>query len=296
VKEARIIQGRTIGPEELGEIEGLLKAHPNWSRWRLSRALAEQWQWYSRGGQLKDMAARTLLLKLHERELITLPPRRRGFPPRRVVDPTPDLFEPETPKPIEEALSSLRPLRIHLLERRSGAYKIFQSYLARHHYLGYGGPVGENIGYLIQDNRGRDLACVLFGAAAWKCGDRDQWIGWTAAQRSGRLHLIANNSRFLILPWVRVPHLASHILGRITRRLSKDWQVKYGHRIELLETFVQCDRFRGTCYRAANWVEVGRTRGRTRQDRHHRIEVPIKAILIHPLHPQCRLRLCHEPT
>jgi hypothetical protein len=165
--------------------------------------------------------------------------------------------------------------------------------LARHHYLGFGGPVGENIAYQVTDRSGQDLACVLFGAAAWKVSARDSWIGWTPARRAQGLQQIANNTRFLILPWVRVPHLASHILGRISRRIVRDWQTKYGHPVDLLETFVDRTRFRGTCYRAANWIHVGSTQGRSRQDRTRSLRAPVKDIYAYPLRTDFRERLLH---
>jgi hypothetical protein len=155
--------------------------------------------------------------------------------------------------------------------------------LRQFHYLGFGGAVGENLHYVVRDGQGRLLACLVFGAAAWKCQGRDQFIGWSAQQRQRHLDLVANNTRFLILPWVKVPHLASWILGRISRRLTHDWQAKYGHDLVLLETFVERRRFRGTAYRAANWLAVGATTGRTRQDRHTCIQTPVKDIYLYPL-------------
>jgi hypothetical protein len=133
---------------------------------------------------------------------------------------------------------------------------------------------------------------LVFGAAAWKTQPRDAFIGWTAAQRQAHLALVANNSRFLILPWVRVPELASHILGRVARRLAADWQARYGHPVRLLETFVERERFRGSCYRAANWIWVGQTQGRTRQDRHSQIQAPVKDVWVYPLHARFRQALC----
>jgi len=156
-----------------------------------------------------------------------------------------------------------------------------------HHYLGLR-IVGENIGYLIGDRNGRDVAALLFGAAAWRCAARDHYIGWPDRQRRAGLSAVANNTRFLLLPWVKVPHLASHILGTIQRRIHADWQGKYGHGLQWLETFVDTGRFKGTCYRAANWREVGLTRGRTRQDREHRVQVNAKYVLLYALDRQRR--------
>ena len=289
--DTQIVQGRKISRVEIAEIEALIEANPRWSRWRLSRVLAQRWQWYAASGQLKDMAARTLLLKLHQRELIRLPQRRQP-PGRRGPPASPELFDALIPQTIIADLSSLRPLRIQVVRPKEPDYHRFQRYLVRHHYLGYGGPVGENMGYLIGTQAGEDLACLLFGAAAWKCAARDRWLGWSAQQRVQGLPFIANNSRFLILPWVQVPHLASHLLGQIATRIQADWQRRYGHRLDLLETFVQQDRFRGTCYRAANWVHVGQTTGRTRQDQHHRITAPSKDIYLYPLRADGPGQLC----
>ena len=152
--------------------------------------------------------------------------------------------------------------------------------------------MGENLKYLARDRTGRPLACLLFGAAAWKARARDEWIGWTVAQRERALPLLANNTRFLILPWVRVPQLASHLLGAVARRLDADWRAKYGHGIALLETFVERERFRGTCYRAAGWVQVGATTGRSRNDRDQTLTVPVKDLYLRPLHADFRRRLC----
>jgi hypothetical protein len=293
VAEAQLIQGRWIGSDDLAHIRTLLAEHPRWSRWRLSRHLAQQWQWHSSSGQLKDMAARTLLLKLQQRGLIELPARKRQ-PARRVPNQHFDLFDSVRPAWLESSLAAVLPLQIQVVASGQADYKLFQHYLVQHHYLGYGGPVGENIGYLVRESQGREVACLLFGAAAWKAASRDEWIGWSAPQRARALHFIANNSRFLILPWVRIACLASCLLGHIARRINADWQRKYGHPLHLLESFVQVDRFAGTCYRAANWIEVGRTVGRTRQDRYTTIQAPIKAVYLYPLHPKARQRLCHE--
>ena len=239
------------------------------------------------------MATRSLLLKLQCRGLIELPARRRK-PPRRTPNQHFNLFDSVRPPCIESSLAELLPLQIGVVESGGVDYKLFQGFLVQCHYLGYGGPVGENIGYLVRDRAGRELACVLFGAAAWKTAPRDSWIGWSAQQRAPGLRLIANNSRFLLLPWVRVPHLASSLLGHIARRINADWQRKYRHPLHLLETFVQLDRFAGTCYRAANWIHVGLTQGRSRQDRHNTLRVPTKAIYLYPLHPRARQALCED--
>ena len=199
------------------------------------------------------------------------------------------------PEPVVASLRSLRPLQIQVVGPKDPDYRLFQRYLRQHHYLGHRGPVGENLGYLIRSRAGVDLACLLFGAAAWQCAPRDRWIGWSAQQRAQGLPFIANNSRFLILPSVVVPHLASHLLSQIARRIDGDWQRRYGHPIDLLETFVQQDRFRGICYQAANWIRVGQTTGRTRQSQRHRdnaVHAPVKDIYLYPLRCDARPRLC----
>ncbi len=152
--------------------------------------------------------------------------------------------------------------------------------------------MGENLQYTVAGRDGRLLACLLFGAAAWKCRARDEFIGWTHDQRAGRLGLVANNSRFLILPFVQVPHLACWALGATLRRLSADWETKYGHPVALAETFVDRSRFRGTCYRAANWIHQGATTGRSRQDRYTTLKVPVKDVYLYPLRSDFRDLLC----
>jgi hypothetical protein len=294
VLEAQIVQGRRISSVEIAEIRALIEANPLWSRCRLSRVLAQRWEWYAVSGQLKDMAARTLLLKLQERGHIILPERRQA-PPVRGRQLSPELFDSLPAQQVVADLSSLRPLQIYVVAPKLAYYRQFQRYLAQHHYLGYRGPVGENVGYLIQNCAGVDLACLLFGAAAWQCAPRDRWIGWTAEQRTQGLPFIANNSRFLILPWVRSPHLANHILSQIAQRIDADWQRRYHHPIYLLESFVQQDRFRGACYQAANWIHVGQTTGRTRQSQRHRdnqVHAPVKDIYLYPLSPDGRRQLC----
>lgn len=288
------IQGRRIGAPELAQVRALLTEHPDWSRYRLSRQLATLWDWRNPVGQLKDMAARTLLLKLAQRGWITLPACRCASPNRMRHKPRPTLEVPAPAVPITEALTELLPLTLQELspETHRAERVLFEALLYRHHYLSHRSSVGENLQYLARDRSGRPLACVLFGAAAWQCRARDQHIGWDAATRQRHLGYLTNNTRFLILPWVRVPHLASHLLGRITRRLSADWQHKYGHPIFLLETFVDTSRFPGTCYRAANWQAVGQTTGRTRQNKTLVAQAPPKAVWLYPLRPDFRQALC----
>ncbi len=284
-----VIQGREIRPADLGLIRDWLQAHPGSNRTRLSRTLCEAWNWRNGAGRLKDMAARSLLLKLEARGQIRLPPRRtasvNGLRNRQALGVE---YRPEA---IEGPLRRFQPVGLQLVSEGSAQGRLFQFLLQRYHYLGLRNCVGENLKYLARDPAGRVLACLLFGSAAWKAAARDQWIGWNPEQRAGRLHLLTNNTRFLILPSVRVPHLASHLLGRAAARLSADWQHKYGHPIYLLESFVEEPRFAGACYRAAGWVQVGLTTGRTRNDDGRKPRVARKAHYLKPLRADAQRRL-----
>lgn len=283
------IQGRRFFPD-ITVIEELLAENPGWGRTRLSVELCEQWDWRNPSGQLRDMACRNLLLRLEKLGHIVLPPRQRkstnDYRNRSSVR------VPHRTEPVEDRLGALLPLQVSCLGSGSEQDQLFRYLLSSHHYLGYRNTVGENMKYLVHSRDGRVLACMLFGSAAWKSASRDTYIGWPAAVRERNLCYLSNNTRFLVLPWVKVAHLASHILSRVARRISVDWMVKYGHSLWCLETFVDRDRYRGTCYRAANWRLVGQSRGRGRNDRHHRLKVPAKDIYLYPLTRdfQCRLR------
>ena len=280
------VQGRTLQASDLSWLGSLIESHPDWNRSRLSRHIATHWNWRNEAGQLKDIAARTLLRKLEGRGLLTLPARQSGPPhsrqPTRTIEPVLHATDP-----IAGPLSQLRPVRLTLVEDRSSR-ELFAHLLHSYHYLSYSRPVGENVGFVIEDRWQRPLGCLLFGAAAWKVAARDRFIGWDGATRARRLALVAGNTRFLILPWVRVEHLASHVLGQAARQLSAHWQRKYGHPIHLLESFVECERFRGTAYRAANWIGLGVTTGRSRNDRHRLLNTPRKELYCYPLHRRFR--------
>jgi len=284
------VQGRPVSPGDLDQIRGLIAENPAWSRRKLSQALCEAWDWRNAAGRWKDMASRTLMGKLHHRGLIQLPARRQK-PSNRMRSTCGPTFPEELP-PVRCGLAELGSLVVTEVSRDAADRRAVAEVLRTHHYLGFGGAVGENLQYAVRTGSGRLLACAVFGAAAWKCQDRDQFIGWSAEQRRRQLSRVVNNSRFLILPSVVVPHLASWILGTLGRRLSRDWQAKYGHGVDLVETFVEQERFRGTAYRAANWVKVGQTTGRTRQDRQRSIQAPRKDVYLYPLHRQFHARLC----
>ena len=284
-----IIQGRQIRAEDLTQIQGWLAEHPSWHRTRLSRELCSLWGWRNEAGRLKDMACRSLLLKLQARGLIGLPPRQRAsVNGRRNRSP---VEVPHEVAPLHAELEALCPLNFEPVRPDNPELGLFQLLLQRYHYLGLRNCVGENLKYLVRERHGRPVACLLFGSAAWQCQARDAFIGWTPQERRRHLRLLTNNTRFLILPWVRVRHLASHILSRIGRRLSQDWQDKYGHPIHLLETFVQRDWFAGTCYRAAGWSAVGATTGRGRNAPGQAAQGPVKEIYLKPLRADFRRRL-----
>ena len=286
----QVIQGRRLGPEDIGLVRQWLATEPSWNRTRLSRELCRRWNWCNEAGRLKDMACRTLLLKLERLGQIRLPVRQRPSP--NALRNRQQIEVPHDQSPITGDLDALRPLRIEALGERHPDLALFKFLLQRYHYLGLRNGVGENLKYMTRDRHGRPLACLLFGSAAWKAKARDAFIGWDTASRQRRLPRVTNNTRFLILPWVRVPHLASHLLSQVAHVLSADWLAKYGHPIDLLETFVDRDRFRGTCYRAAGWRHVGATAGRSRNDVDNTLRVPVKDIYVLPLTADFRRRLC----
>ena len=284
------IQGRFITEAQVNEIRLLLDTYPSWNRSRLSRELCGRWNWRRPDGQIKDMACRELLRKLEFRTLIKLPPRQR-FGPRR----------PPEIKPVEVdqsqiscQLSDIQPVNIVDARHCAEYEKTFNYLVKEYHYLSFSRPVGQNMKYLILGRNGRILGCLLFGAAAWKTEVRDQWIGWSPSEREQNLGLICNNTRFLILDWVKVPHLASHVLGACLRRLSRDWKNRYGTPIALVETFVDTTRYAGTCYKAANWQKIGQTKGRSRQDGDRKLKVSVKDIFVYPLRNDFRRMLTEK--
>ena len=281
-----VIQGRTIRPADLLFIQSLLAEKATCSRYKLSRLLCQFWEWRDPKGQLKDMAARSLLLKLEARGWITLPAKRRASPNRMRHKSVAEVDH--ATEPITGSLHGLLPLEVRELSQCPEDQPLFECLLHQHHYLSHTSSVGLNLKYLVCAQQGRPLACLLFGSAAWKCAARDQFIGWSAAEREGALQLITNNTRFLILPWVQVRHLASHVLSRVLHHLPADWRSKYARPLHLVETFVDTSRFAGGCYRAANWIELGQTTGRTRQDRWSQLQVPPKRIFVYPLTPDFR--------
>lgn len=290
-----VAQGRELASSDIDSIRSLIAEHPEWSRWRLSRELAQRWGWTNAAGELKDMSCRQLLDRLESRALIQLPARRgppgsRSRRRRIVVD--------HDTTPITGALHDLGELSMRLVPPRDSDEPLVRHLLERYHYLSYSYTIGENLRYIVRDAQGRVLAVAVWGSAALKVKLRDAWIGWDAPTRLKQLPLVVNNTRYLIMPWVHVPHLASHLLGRMTRRVSADWQQRYGHPVHLAETFVDQEKYAGTCYKAANWLPLGSTVGRSRRDRFNTIQVPRKLVFVLPLMPLARMRraLCPVPS
>lgn len=279
------VQGRELTDTDLEFLRQLQLDNPSWSRRRLSQEVCKAWCWRNAKGELKDMACRTMMLKLDTLGEIRLPPRRQ-IPSNRMTQRSIAWVDHDT-TPIEEPLSNLQPLKSQLVSSAEDE-ALFSCLLSEHHYLGYRSSVGENMKYLVFDRSDRVVACLLFSSSAWSTKGRDAFIGWDKQARQRNLNFTTNNTRFLILPWVRIPHLASHLLALIARRIRHDWQEKYGHSVELLETFVEKERFRGTCYKAANWIYVGDTQGRSRNGRSKQPSVPVKATLLYPLNPKFR--------
>jgi hypothetical protein len=259
----------------------------------IARTVCELLEWKRPNGGLKNHECRQLLERLEGQGVLTLPALRKsgGRGPRR-VDISQQRLDPE---PVECAARECEPLELALVQGPAES-RLWREHVERYHYLGCRVPFGANLRYWVR-NRQRELACLLWTSPAWKMKPRDLWIGWNDEQRQRNLQWIVNNGRFLILPWVRVKGLASKILGLSARQMPRDWQIRYGHRPLLLETLVDASRFRGTCYRAANWIYVGQTSGRGRMDREHKADGhAIKDIYVYPLVRDARQHLCGDPT
>jgi len=278
-------RGREVTDADATFLQDLIQRNPGASRRALSRLVCQAWNWVQPNGAPRDMVCRGLMLALHRAGHLVLPACRH-FSVNPLVQrckPAPITVEAE---PIRSALKDLLPLTFRQV-RRTEEERMFNGLIQAHHYLGYTQPVGEHLKYMVSSGERsgeRLLACLAWSSAPRHLGPRDRFIGWSKEQRGRNLRFLAYNPRFLILPWVEVPHLASHILGRMARRISQDWERIYGHPIYFLETFIDPERFRGTCYRAANWMVLGRTTGRGKDDQTHRPNRSIKEVLALPLH------------
>lgn len=287
--------GRVLTASELGLVRQIIADFPALSRAELAHTLCELLEWRRANGKLKSPECVEWLERLQQRNDLPVLPQLRTTKPRGAQRVSTDSQSDPLP-PVRGRLADYQPLRLQLVGDLTGR-RLFEQYIQRYHPLGYRFPYGAQLRYLV---RGRApspgvLACLLFTSAAWKMAPRDAWIGWSDAARRANLPRVVNNGRFLILPWVEVPHLASHALALAARQLPRDWQSAYGVRPLLLETLV--DRpYTGTCYRAANWICVGQTQGRGRMDRTHQAQGSCKDILLYPLESHWRERLCQVPA
>jgi len=271
--------GREFSPEEIGRIREIISENPNHTRRDLSRAVCREFQWLKVDGGLKEMSCRVAMLRMQRDGLIRLPPPAGPHHGGRYRIGRTLFGEPQ--EEVAGSAGQIADLSLGMVQSRSDSH-LWNELIDRYHYLGYTALPGAQLRYLIRSAEG-PLGCLGYGASAWKIAPRDEWIGWSAEQRERNLHLIVNNARFLLLPWVRVRNLATRVLAMATRQLPEDWFNRYGYRPVLLETFVEVDRFQGTCYKAANWLCLGLTKGRGRNDVHTQAREPVKSIWVHPL-------------
>lgn len=269
-------RGRAITAADVHFIRELIAAHPADSRRALSHRLCLAWNWRQSNGAPRDMVCRGLMLALWRAGHIELPAVRRRPPNPLTVRARPQPIAVDT-SPIRCGLGDLPELSFRQV-RRTPEEALFNSLLQHHHYLGYTQPVGEQLKFIVYAGT-RPVALFAWSSAARHLGPRDRYLGWSAQARRRNIRGVAYNTRFLILPWVQVPHLASHLLARMTRSLSAEWEAVYGHPVHFAETFIDTERFRGTCYRAANWVHLGRTQGRGKDDLTHRPNRSLKDVL-----------------
>jgi hypothetical protein len=286
-------RGRLVREADVAFLRELISQNPELSRRRLSVKVCEAWNWVQPNGQPRDMICRSLLLALHRAGYLQLPAKRQSPPNNAIrhrrIAPVDALDQ----SPIETSVASLSPLKIELVRRTEGE-KLFAHLLSQYHYLGYSRPVGEHLKYLVWAGE-RPVACLAWSSAPRQLNLRDQLVGAPKEAYRHNLHRIAYNTRYLIVPWAKVRYLASHLLGQVARRLSQDWQGLYHHPIDLLESFVDTERFAGTCYRAANWICVGRSMGRGTKCKTSKPMASIKELWAYPLHPKFRQRLL-EPS
>ncbi len=285
-----VYRGRNVTFEDISFISDLINIHKGKGRCFIARKLCEEWNWKQHNGIFKDMVCRGLLLRLEDHGYIKLPERKRvpNVPFKNRKKPK---YVNITQDPIDGKLSSILPIELKQV-RRTEWEETFNGLIEQYHYLGYTQPVGEHLKFIAFAN-GRPIACLAWSSAARHIKSRDDFIGWTPDTRKGNLHLIAYNTRFLILPWVRLRHLASYLLGLSARTISGDWQEVYNHPLYYLETFVDTERFKGISYQAANWVYLGDTTGRGKNDQTNKPNRSIKAVYGYPLSRDFRKVLCH---
>jgi hypothetical protein len=286
-----LIRGRVVNWDDIVMIRSLIKGHYFKGRTFIANELCRIWNWRQPNGSLKQMACSELLLRLQKKGLIELPKRKTDtYKGKRFRKPPP---VPNHPKePIEGSIKEVGEIKIRMV-RHTDLEPLYNGLIQQYHYLGYCQIVGEHLKYIafIED---RPVACIGWGSGAWRVRCRDEFIGWSDEQRMRNISFLAQNNRFLILPFVRVPNLASHILGRMSKILPEDWQRIYKHPIFLLESFVDRERFEGTCYKAANWIFVGLTQGRGKWDRKKAYPFTKKAVYLYPLVKDFSKRLKEE--
>ena len=279
--------GRNFTPHEIETIRRIIAKDPQRKRAHISRLVCEAFDWYKPNGGLKDMSCRVALLRMQEDGLVTLPPPQGNQQKSRPQIQMTSATDPQPP--IMASVETLPNLCLEAISEKQES-NLWREYIHRYHYLGYSPIPGDQLRYMVKSENNL-LALLSFGASAWQTAPRDRFIGWTHDQRQASLHLIVNNSRFLILPWVRVKNLASKLLAMVAKRLPNDWERKYGYRPVLLESFVEKDRFQGTCYKAANWIVVGTTKGRGKLG--NKAILPKKDIWLYPLVEKFREHLIH---
>ena len=290
MEQTLILRGRPVTLQDLDLIRSVVYQHQEKGRTFISKELCRAWNWHQPNGALKDMACRELLRRLEQKGLISLPVKKIHINQRQKKLPLHVL--PHETHPLTGKLKEFLPIELKMV-RGSPQEALHNCLIHQYHYLGYRQIVGPSLKYMASI-QGHPIACLSWGAAAWKVACRDQFIGWSPSTRSMNLFFIVNNIRFLILPRVRIPYLPSHLLSQNIRALTSDWYQWYHYAPVLLETFVDTERFSGTSYKAANWLWVGRTQGRGKNDRDHQQSLPVKEVFLYPLKKTFRERLNHE--
>jgi len=280
-----LINGRYFSQQELDEVRDIIRMFPNISHWELIQTICENLEWKTTTGSYKIDSCQQLLAKIEAQEDILIPQKKRNRPAQ--TTPKTITFSNRTDRgqEIETALSAIEPIQLKAVKDKEER-SLWNEYIERYHQKGYKNPFGASQRYFIMARVGQEeqiMGCLLFSASAWALKPRDQWIGWTQEDRSQRLHLIVNNTRFLIFPWIKVKNLASKTLSMAVKQIRKDWQERYNYQPVLLETFVDTEHYLGTCYKAANWIQLAETAGRGRMDRYKKRALSKKQIYVYPL-------------
>lgn len=289
-----LLSGRWFSKQEIEDVKYIVQMFSHLSRYELARTICEGLSWNTANGKYKIEACQQMLEKLEKQSEIVLPKKRNTKPSSKEQEIVPGQ-QTEAKAEIEGSVADVSPIELETVRSRD-KIRLWNEYIERYHVLGYKRPFGAHQRYFIwSGNEPRQrLGCLLFSASSWALAERDKWIGWNKEARSQRLHLIVNNSRFLIFPWVKVKNLASKALSLAARQVPVDWGERYGFEPVMLETFVDVDLYQGICYQAANWVYLGQTTGRGRMDRYHQHPSSPKRIYVYPLRRDFRAILCGE--